>query len=294
MPGLDLSAAVTALIRATRPVFTSRRDRVVYAVHTYHLCQGYTLVGLGGAEESELAPEDATEISLDGWNNSQELYIFKYKDETKQLLPVIVKCISIENTLVICVTSIGPEDEEPRTMNVNVNDVTTDSMELIQGYQSLDNLVGQFVEHLGAFPKEKKDTETENPPGGAPPPPANQPRSTLIEESRITPPPRLGVIGGGYDMNPPPILDAFGGARGGGGSLVGLGDPRFRSSLRHPELQPGIGGMRYDPIAPPGVRGYRPGDFLPGNEWDMSGPPYHPDVGPPGPGRGPDFDHMYG
>lgn len=292
MPGLDLSAAVTALIRATRPVFSSPRDRVVYAVHTYHLCQGYTLIGLGGAEESEVAPDDAQEIPLEGWNNSQELYIFKYKDETKKLLPVIVKCIAIENTLVVCVTSLGVEDEEPRTMNVNINEVTTASPDLIQGYQSLENLVGQFVEHLGVFPRDK--TETEKPSGGAPPPPAsNQPRPVLLEEPRLTPPPRMGVIGGDYDLNPPPMLDAFGGARG-GGSLVGLNDPRFRPGLRHPELQPGIGGMRYDPIGPAGMRGYRPGDFIPGNEWDMGGPPYHPDIGPPGPGRGSDFDHMYG
>ena len=59
-------------------------------------------------------------------------------------------------------------------------------------------------------------------------------------------------------------------------------------------MPPGHGGAlppgaRYDPIRPPGLPGFHPGDFV-----QPGGPRVHPDVMQPGPGGGPDLDDMYG
>jgi len=163
MPGLNFSSAITTLLRVTRPVFTSRRDRVVYAAHAYHLCQGYTLIGLAKPEESNTLPDDAPEIPFDGWNDSQDLYIFKYRDDSGKLLPVILKCAAIANTLVICVEALDPEIEETRTLNVSVEEFTTESADLIRGYRGLEKLVDQFNQILGEFRREEE--EPDFPPG---------------------------------------------------------------------------------------------------------------------------------
>lgn len=78
--------------------------------------------------------------------------------------------------------------------------------------------------------------------------------------------------------------DATGGIPAGGGMQVGPGHPYFMDRLRHPELQPGMGGLRppppglgggglqppvpglppgarWDPIAPEGLQGWQPDDF---------------------------------
>jgi proteasome inhibitor subunit 1 (PI31) len=48
-------------------------------------------------------------------------------------------------------------------------------------------------------------------------------------------------------------------------------------------------GARYDPINPAGLPGFHPDDFV------QPGPPRpHPDVMQPGPGRGTDWDEMFG
>lgn len=103
-----------------------------------------------------------------------------------------------------------------------------------------------------------------------------------------------GVRAPGYGAGP-----AFPGEpgplHGGGGMHVGPGDPifgpgRLGGSVGGP---PGRGslppGARWDPIAPPGMRGFQPDDF------QQPGPGrVHPDMAQPGPGRGADWDRMFG
>lgn len=90
-----------------------------------------------------------------------------------------------------------------------------------------------------------------------------------------------------------PILP--GGPGRGGGMQVGPGHPMFgRGKLgggvgmppEHPGLPPGA---RWDPIGPPGTRGFHPDDF---QHRDPSRP--HPDMMQPGPGRGTDWDSFFG
>ena len=122
----------------------------------------------------------------------------------------------------------------------------------------------------------------------------------------ITPPP-----GGSFDPLRMPSGRGYGSGFGptGGGMHVGPGHPFFSDRLRNPDLASGgrggvvgggmgPGGVRWDPIAPEGLQGWHPEDFQRGparpGRVGHPGPPVHPDVMQPGPGRGADWDHMFG
>ncbi|PNW80820.1 hypothetical protein CHLRE_07g331000v5 [Chlamydomonas reinhardtii] len=98
-----------------------------------------------------------------------------------------------------------------------------------------------------------------------------------------------------------------GGFAGGGGMLVGPDNPIFADRLRHPRMGgpgmgpgggPGMGpgsgvpGMRWDPIAPEGLQGWHPDDFTREGR-AVRGEGFN-DIGRPPPGRGPDWDNMFG
>ncbi|KAG2442000.1 hypothetical protein HYH02_009792 [Chlamydomonas schloesseri] len=93
-----------------------------------------------------------------------------------------------------------------------------------------------------------------------------------------------------------------GGLAGGGGMLVGPDNPIFADRLRHPRMGgPGMGGpgmgpggpgVRWDPIAPEGLQGWHPDDFT--REGRAHRGEGFNDIGRPPPGRGPDWDNMFG
>ncbi|KAF8063749.1 proteasome inhibitor [Scenedesmus sp. PABB004] len=126
----------------------------------------------------------------------------------------------------------------------------------------------------------------------------------------------MPMLGGGGGVLPP---GGMRGPVGGGGMHVGPGHPFFADRMRHPDLMPGggggglpggPGGARWDPINPEGLEGWRPDDFQRprpgrggfgpgrgggGGGFGPGGPDgMHPDLAPPGPGRGPDWDSMFG
>ncbi len=83
--------------------------------------------------------------------------------------------------------------------------------------------------------------------------------------------------------------------------LMGPGHPAFGGRGGGSLAVPGRGtggpglGMRWDPIAPPGLPGWRPGDFQrPPPGQGRGAPDLDPDIMQPGPGRGTDWDSMYG
>jgi len=123
----------------------------------------------------------------------------------------------------------------------------------------------------------------------------------------------ISPTGVGYEdvvppgMRPPGFHPGPGGLEGmiqgppmrGGGMLVGPDHPMFGpgkldQGYRGGGGPPGQGsghpaGARWDPVAPPGMRGFRPDDF---QHHDPTKP--HPDVMQPGPGKGTDWDSFYG
>ncbi|GIL83554.1 hypothetical protein Vretimale_10329 [Volvox reticuliferus] len=94
------------------------------------------------------------------------------------------------------------------------------------------------------------------------------------------------------------------GPRGlGGGMHVGPENPIFAGRLRHPRGGAGfppsiiggggaVPGMRWDPIAPEGLQGWAPDDYTRAGR-AQHGEGFN-DIGRPQPGRGPDWDHMFG
>jgi len=88
--------------------------------------------------------------------------------------------------------------------------------------------------------------------------------------------------GGGMHVGP--SHPVFGPGKLGGG--VGM-PPEFGSRGDHGVPFPP--GARWDPIGPPGTRGFRPDDF---QQRDPSHP--HPDMAQPGPGKGTDWDQFFG
>lgn len=95
-----------------------------------------------------------------------------------------------------------------------------------------------------------------------------------------------GMVGGGIPEGPP---------HPGGGMLVGPDHPMFGPGrLQAPPSTDGRGGVlppgaRWDPIGPPGTRGFFPEG---GRRSDGEHP--HPDIAQPGPGRGTDWTSFYG
>ncbi|GFR51895.1 hypothetical protein Agub_g14375, partial [Astrephomene gubernaculifera] len=112
-----------------------------------------------------------------------------------------------------------------------------------------------------------------------------------------------GGLGGGMMGVPHP---AFPGPRGAGGGMhVGPENPIFAGRLRHPPPGGpggglgsggggggGVPGMRWDPISPEGLQGWGPDDFT--AEGRLGRSEGLNDIGRPPPGRGPDWDNMFG
>ena len=111
-----------------------------------------------------------------------------------------------------------------------------------------------------------------------------------------------GLMGPGLGLTDP-MYGGLGGAGTGtgGGMHVGPNDPLFAGRHHDPLRMPGGGGRgglppgaRYDPIAPQGLPGFNPDDFQPQRRGGRGGPRMHPDLMQPGPGRGADWDSMFG
>ena len=92
--------------------------------------------------------------------------------------------------------------------------------------------------------------------------------------------------GGGMMVGPGHPMFGGGSGRLGGGGVggVGMGGNHGTSSTLPP-------GARWDPIGPPGTRGFRPDGDGDGNG---NRPPVHPDMMQPGPGQGTDWTSFYG
>ncbi|KAK9811865.1 hypothetical protein WJX72_011458 [[Myrmecia] bisecta] len=307
---------VSALIRAADPQFRSPHDRLAFAVHSYLLADGYKLIAVG--RDAEDANGDKTkEVSTAGWNSSDE-FAFRYapaqasgKDHT-----LLVKALPMGDTLVVHSLKQGQDgqqQEEPKVLDLDTCKYTTDKPGVTEGYKDLDGLVkeltkafhsqassaaaGRTAQDSTAAAHQHEDASTSG--RGS----ARSPHEDPLREGPIrTGGPSLGasdVVPPGFrapgqspNMGPIPGIPGFG---GGGGMHVGPNDPLFGG---HPGIRPpgGMGGgpgrgglpagARWDPIAPQGLRGFNPDDFQ-RHDFD-------PDIQQPGPGRGADYDRMFG
>lgn len=74
------ATAVLAVIRAARPAFRDRADRVAFALHALLLVRGARLIAIGQAAEAEppAGALAAEECGHDGWNAAEGTWAFRY------------------------------------------------------------------------------------------------------------------------------------------------------------------------------------------------------------------------
>lgn len=284
---------LAAIIRALRPTFRCSHDRVAFAVHSYFLSQGYALVAVGiDVDDSVVPNKDAQEVPIDGWNAQDDWYAFEYADPSGDKKPVLVKCLKLGGKLVVNSVLLGSSGDAPKILELDVAAFTTGSEDVVKGYRDLDTLASKLQSFADGSTERADDVKKEmersvlgdaSQPGPRSPPLGYDPLMEGGAEHFPFGPQRLPrPIGGEYDR--------VGGAYG--GMHVGMDDPMFSGHMRHPELLPHgtRGGPRFDPIAPPGMQGYRPGDFqqrVPRHPGQV-----HPDIAQPGGGT--EWDSMFG
>lgn len=294
---MDHSQQILAVVRASRPSFrnsSEKADRVAYALHAYFLTAGYKLVATGrAANDLKEVDASAAEVGTEGWLDLEAAYSFAYLDTTgRQAGGVEVKAVAMDDKLVVHLhrkDSLGP----PATIELDVDTIATESPSPVEGYKDVKGMVGKI------------DAAMQQGTSGSKPPTAKAITSsnTTAEDPLSAGPNRGGSRDRGYDdrdrlpggMGGIPGMGSFDepgfnpGVPGGiGGMHVGPHDPIFAGRRGGPGLPGGLTpGLRYDPTNPQGLEGFHPEDFQRGRRT-------HPDIQPPGGGRGTDFDSMFG
>ncbi|KAK6152488.1 hypothetical protein DH2020_015123 [Rehmannia glutinosa] len=220
-----------AVIRAARPSFRNRHDKVAFAIHAAFLSAGYILNSTGASAFSDdaLSSSSADEVGIDNWNEVEDNYGFVYSNPEKGSKKVLMKCLVMNDKLLVDVLREG--DSEPLHLEIDSEtDIRDDRDRAVTGV---------------ADPEE---------PYISPPP------------SGYNVPP-IPAFGGG-DLFPGPGAGMYPtrGDFGGGSMLIGPQDPRFFGGRTEPGLPGGLPGVppgaRFDPYGPPGVPGFEPGRFV--------------------------------
>lgn len=311
------------MLMSMRPKFRSKSDRVAFAVHAFMTAEGFKLEAVGDDAE-KASSADSIQCNTDGvdisnWNSSTDAYTFLYNpnlwQEGEVTVPLLLKMVNVGDQLLVnWVTLKSPSQEsqpvepkEPQQLELKIDYYTTSKSELPACYQNLDELVTKLRSKVGAAasycvlsPDSSKTQSSAAVSTRQEPLPDYGAADDEFpsEPTRYSQPPTGGF--GSSDAVPPGfrppgyggLQEPFPAGMGrSGGMHIGPDDPLFagRSGLQRPG-RPGMNpaGARYDPIGPPGMPGFNPDDFQTGRH------PFHPDLAQPGPGRGTDWDSMFG
>eukprot|EP00775_Hariotina_reticulata_P003712 gene3712-3975_t len=298
-----MATSILAVVRAASPAFRNRADQLAFAVHAAVLTNGFRLVAVGAAAQLDALSTSADDASTDGWNSIDDQYTFAYisdvdaiagaSDNTSQPtaaaqpLKLLLKALVLGDSLLTTLASDSPTTE-PAVLELLLDDFTLTSSDgsapgagaIAKTYRNLDQLADRVASALSKL----KGHDDIMPflgegPGG------------ITGPGMLPAPPGFGPTGGGMHVGP--------------------NHPFFSDRMSHPDIMPGrAGGMggrggapgvRWDPISPEGLQGWHPDDFQRGGGGRGAGglrgpvnPDPDPDIGLPGPGRGPDWDSMYG
>lgn len=295
---------VLLVLRASRPTFRNRHDGCVFAVHAAILSAGFRLVATGQAALGDPPPSDKVkdepEVGVEGWNEVDGVYAFRYKGEGNLPIGVTMRCLSVEDILLI---DVVPEPLEPLSAPLHAEIslskflVETNSQNYADHFSDLQGLLNLFNKDILLPLTKTADTGVRG---------TESVRDVLQDRERPRGGPGQGFIPpsmgegnmGGY--RPPfvpgigsdDLLPGGGGGvffprRGGGGDgmMLGPNDPywgRVGGEGNFPvpgQNIPGVPpGARYDPIGPPGIRGFEPNRFIRGGRGNPSRPPGHPDL----------------
>ncbi|KAG5583807.1 hypothetical protein H5410_044241 [Solanum commersonii] len=312
--------SVMAVIRAARPTFRNPHDKVAFAVHAAFLASGFVLHATGPAASTDDALSSSStvdEVGIDHWNEFEDCYAFVYSKPEKSSKKVLVKCLVMNNKLLIDAFRDG--DNEPlhlelRQLLVNqgLHSVCSNESILVicsvedyivedggtnynTQFKNLGKLVGELnkailTKYTGS-PTSNSSTQTSRSEKGGPNDQPNVERQPdypyqpagSFPSGYVVPP--IPGIGGG-DLFPGPgagVYPTRGEPGTGGNMLVGPNDPRFFGGMggdpRLPGGLPGVPpGARFDPYGPPDVPGFEPGRFIRNPRRPGGGGRPHPDL----------------
>ncbi|KAK2972266.1 hypothetical protein RJ640_014324 [Escallonia rubra] len=272
--------SVMAVIRASRPAFRNPHDKVAFSVHASFLAAGYVLnaVGPSASTDDALTSSSSDEVGVDQWNEFEDNYAFVYSNPGKGSKKVLVKCLAMNDKLLLDALADG--SSEPVHLEINVGDYAGEDGGTNYALQ-FKNL-GKLVDSVNKEVLTKLSGSSATSSSGKPSSSERErlrdyrkPSSVDVSEPEghlpypsgyVVPP--LYPSGGGSDLFPGPPAGFYPtrGDYGGGGMLVGPQDPRFFGGMGgdpgFPAGQPGVPpGARFDPYGPPGVPGFEPGRF---------------------------------
>ncbi|CAA0830533.1 Probable proteasome inhibitor [Striga hermonthica] len=282
--------SVLAVIRAARPSCRHKFDKVAFAVHAAFVASGYALHATGpSAFADEALSSSATdEVGIENWNVVEGNFAFVYSNPEKGSKKVLVKCLAMNDKLLVDVLKEG--GSEPWHLEIDVDEYVQDNGGTNYGSQ-FKNL-GKLVTTLNKEVLNKLDglsaSTSSNQPSSSERVLRDDSPGIEVDDPYISPqhpgyivPPIPGA--GGSDLFPGPGAGMYPsrGDFGGGSMLVGPNDPRFfgggTSGFGFPGNSPGVPpGARFDPYGPPGVPGFEPGRFTRNPRRPGGGP--HPDL----------------
>ncbi|KAL0338258.1 UNVERIFIED_CONTAM: putative proteasome inhibitor [Sesamum angustifolium] len=271
--------SIMAVIRAARPSFRSRFDKVAFAVHASFVAAGYVLHATGPpafTDDALSSSSSSDEVGLENWNDLEENYAFVYSNPEKGSKKVLVKCLVMNDKLLVDALKEG--DSSPLHLEVDVGQYVEDNGGTNYGSQ-FKNL-GKLVANVNKEILDKLDgslaaTSSSQPSSSETRDDRTRPRLRVddTEDPYVSPPPTGFIVPpvpgfGGSDIFPGPGAGMYPsrGDIGGGSMLVGPDDPRFFGGrIGEPGFHGGLPGVppgaRFDPYGPPGVPGFEPGRF---------------------------------
>eukprot|EP00208_Stichococcus_sp_RCC1054_P002386 CAMPEP_0206140716 /NCGR_PEP_ID=MMETSP1473-20131121/10420_1 /ASSEMBLY_ACC=CAM_ASM_001109 /TAXON_ID=1461547 /ORGANISM="Stichococcus sp, Strain RCC1054" /LENGTH=203 /DNA_ID=CAMNT_0053534969 /DNA_START=65 /DNA_END=673 /DNA_ORIENTATION=+ len=167
-------AALIALLKASKPTFKSKVDRLAFAVHACLLTQGYRVVACGEQADSADPDEELTEeVDTDGWNDQGDHFAFRYLPENgnvKDGLQVMMD--GMGESLLVYWATVTTKDP-PQPLSLALADYTTDAAGLEDSYKNLDKLVnvlsGMSLGGVGEAKSGQASATAERSSGGASP-----------------------------------------------------------------------------------------------------------------------------
>lgn len=288
--------SVMAVIRASRPNFRNPHDKVAFTVHASFLASGCVLNATGPVAfaDDALTSTANDEVGIDQWNEFEDNYAFVYSNPEKGSKKVLVKCLAMNDKLLVDAVADG--SSEPVHLEINVGDYTGENGagNYSSQFKNFGKLVKSVEKEILAKLNPSRATSSSSEMRGQRES-TNRPSLMVTEPRGIQPIHPSGVIVppvpgyGGSDLYPGPGAGMYPsrGDLGGGSMLVGPNDPRFfgggiGGQPGFPGGQPGVPpGARFDPYGPPGIPGFEPNRFV---------------RNPRRPGRGshPDLEHFGG
>lgn len=274
--------SVMAVIRASRPSFRNSSDKLAFVVHASFLASGYVLTATGPPAYSDTAftSPSTDDVGIDRWNELEDDYAFVYANPEKGSKKVLVKCLVMNDKLLVDALAEG--GSEPVHLEINVGDYVEENQgtNYSAHYKNLEKLVMNLDSEILSKLEGTSSTGTSsNKPSGSETREGsrhiNEP-GVGIAEPRGRQPYPMGPLYppvnpiGGSDLFPGPgagVYPTWGDPSGGGGMLLGPNDPRWfggsGGGMGFPGAPPGVPpGARFDPFGPPGVPGFEPDRFV--------------------------------